>query len=184
MDELSDEQLLALAGREREAFGLFYGRHAVAVQAWFASNATQDAGTLDDLTAETFAQALVSLGRFRSQGDGSAAAWLFAIARNQQRQFHRRRRISEKARRELGMEIEGGDDGFERGEERALAQDLRPHLLAALEQLPADQRRAVELRVIHQANYRHISTALGCSEQAARVRVFRGLRALRASLSS
>jgi RNA polymerase sigma factor (sigma-70 family) len=184
VDELSDEQLLALARSEREAFALFYGRHALAVHAWFGRHATQDAGTLDDLTAETFAQALVSLGRFRSRGDGSAAAWLFAIARNQQRQFHRHRRISEKARRELGMEIDGADDGFERGEERALALNLRPHLLAALEQLPADQRRAVELRVIHEANYRAISTALGCSEQAARVRVFRGLQALRASLPS
>jgi RNA polymerase sigma-70 factor (ECF subfamily) len=124
VDELSDEQLLALARREREAFALFYRRHALAVHTWFSRRATQDAGTLDDLTAETFAQALVSLGKFRSRGDGSAAAWLYAIARNQQRQFHRRRRISEKARRELGMEIDGADDGFERGEERALALDL------------------------------------------------------------
>jgi RNA polymerase sigma-70 factor (ECF subfamily) len=184
VDRLTDEQLLALARAERRAFAEFYRRHAIAVHDWFARTATQDASTLDDLTAETFAQALVSLGRFRARGDGSASAWLFAIANNQRRQFHRRRRISETARRALGIALETEDEAFELGEERLLAEELRPHLLTALGLLPADQRRAIELRVFQEANYRVISTTLGCTEQAARVRVFRGLRALRASLMS
>ena len=44
--------------------------------------------------------------------------------------------------------------------------------------LPEDQRRAVELRVIDECGYADVAVKLGVSEQTARARVSRGLRAL------
>ena len=41
--------------------------------------------------------------------------------------------------------------------------------------LPAEQRRALELRVIEQLDYEEVAGRLGCSQNAARLRVSRGL---------
>ena len=46
-----------------------------------------------DLTAETFAQAWHASRRFKDMADGSGAPWLFGIARNLLRQYHKHNRI-------------------------------------------------------------------------------------------
>ena len=53
---------------------------------------------------------------------------------------------------------------------------------AALSALPPAQRRAVELRVIHDQDYAVVAAELGCSTTAARIKVSRGLSGLRARL--
>ena len=52
-----------------------------------------------DLTAETFAQAWHASRRFKDMADGSGAPWLFGIARNLVRQYHKHNRIETAARR-------------------------------------------------------------------------------------
>ena len=51
-------------------------------------------------------------------------------------------------------------------------------LADAMAALPSEQRRAVELRVIDECGYADVALRLGVSEQTARARVSRGLRAL------
>src|SRR5687768_14533136 len=58
----TDEELLGSSGRE--AFGMFYDRHARAVLEYFARR-TRDPESAADLTAETFAAAIVARRRFR-----------------------------------------------------------------------------------------------------------------------
>jgi|SRR4029079_7191420 len=48
-----------------------------------------------------------------------------------------------------------------------------------LDALPESQREAVRLRVVEQLEYEEVALALGTSPEAARVRVHRGLSALR-----
>ena len=55
----NDLALLCAARTDPEAFGEVYGRHAAAVERWIRVR-TPDMATAADLTAETFAQALVS----------------------------------------------------------------------------------------------------------------------------
>ncbi len=181
-DHRSDEQLLLAARSERAAFVAFYRRHAEDTKRWLERHAAREPETVQDLLAETFAQALVSLPRFRPRGPGSAASWLHGIARNQQRHFHRRRRVAEDARRRLGMAVGPTPDEWGEHEERLLSEQLRPMLEAALAALPADQRAAVVLRVVREQDYADVARSLGCSEQAARARVSRGLRALKAGI--
>ena len=181
-DPRTDEQLLWAARVEREAFVAFYRRHAERTKRWLERHASRDPETVQDLLAETFAEALVSLPRFRARGEGSAAAWLHGIARNQQRHFHRRRRVAERARRSLGLPVGEAPDEWAQHEERLLSEQLRPMLEAALAALPADQRAAVVLRVVREQEYADVARSLGCSEQTARARVSRGLRALKAGL--
>jgi RNA polymerase sigma-70 factor (ECF subfamily) len=53
----------------------------------------------------------------------------------------------------------------------------------ALAELPAEQRHAIEARVIAERDYADIASELRCSEAVVRKRVSRGLRALRTRLA-
>ena len=172
----TDAELIHDARRDAEAFAELYRRHARAISTWFAARVPQRIAA--DLTAETFAQAALSLSRFRDDADGSAAPWLFGIARNLLRRSLERERVESAARRRLGVPLRSYDDGADDVVERLAAAQMRPALEAALEQLPAAQREAVQLRVIRALDYAEVANSLGCSEVAARIRVARGLSSL------
>lgn len=173
----TDVELLAAARSDPYAFREFYERYAVWMRAWFARQTGSETAALD-LTAETFAQAFSGLRRFRDMADGSGAPWLFGIARNLLRQYHKHNRIETAARARLEMTVDTGADAYEAVDERIAARSLRPALQSAVGALPADQRAALELRVIQQLPYDEVALRLGCSINAARLRVSRALRAL------
>src|SRR3954454_25310047 len=75
---LSDEELLG--SEDPEAFGVFYDRHVGALLGYFGRR-TGDPEAAADLTAETFASAIVAKRRFRPDGP-PPVAWLFGIARH------------------------------------------------------------------------------------------------------
>ena len=81
---------------------MFYDRHARAVFEYFARR-TRDPESAADLTAETFAAAIVARRRFRP-GPVPASAWLFGIARHKLADFRRRGRAEDRALRRLGVE--------------------------------------------------------------------------------
>lgn len=172
----TDADLIRAARHDADAFGELYRRHAEAIHAWFRRRA--GARSAEDLTAETFAQAVLSLRRFRDDADGSAAPWLFGIARNLLARSHERQAVETRARRKLGMPTRSDDPGFDEVDERAGAQRLAGPLDAALARLPAGQREALELRVVDELPYRDVASTLECSEPAARLRVMRALDSL------
>src|SRR3954464_9125984 len=98
----TDADLLRAAHADPQAFREFYERYAVWIRAWFQRHTGSDSVALD-LTAETFAQAWHSLRRYRDLADGSGAPWLFGIARNLLRQYHKHNRIESAARLRLGL---------------------------------------------------------------------------------
>jgi RNA polymerase sigma factor (sigma-70 family) len=174
----SDAQLLARAGEDSEAFGVFYDRFERDVLAFFV-RATGRGDVAADLTAEVFAAALASSDSYRSEL-GSARAWLFGIARHELADAWERGRVEDRARKRLGMEPLVLDDAeLERIEELASADT---QALALLEQLPDDQRVAISGRVLEQRGYAELAQRLSCSESVVRQRVSRGLRAMRARL--
>src|SRR6185312_12106655 len=129
--------------------------------------------TAADLAAETFAAAIVARRRYR--GDGApAGAWLFAIAHRKLADYQRRGYADERARRRLGLERRplGEDDA---ALIRLLGEEITVRELAAL---PADQRSAIEARVLQERAYPDIAGELGTSEAAVRMRVSRGLATL------
>src|SRR3954470_24959156 len=98
----TDAELLVDARTDPPAFREFYARYAVWMRSWFQSQTGSEAAALD-LTAETFAQAWRMLRRFRDMADGSGAPWLFGIARNLLRQYHKPNRIETAARARLAL---------------------------------------------------------------------------------
>ncbi|HEY3613693.1 MAG TPA: sigma-70 family RNA polymerase sigma factor, partial [Gaiellales bacterium] len=134
-----------------------------------------------DLAAETVAAAWRARRRFRDDGSGSAAPWLFAIGRNVLRDSLRKGRREDRARRRLGLPVE-------LGEERGFADvDARlspsPALGAALAALRPGERAAVELRVVDGLAYEEVARRLEIRPAAARLRVSRALRRLRTALA-
>lgn len=170
----NDAQLIRQARRDPDAFAELYRRHVRAVDGFLRARIPSHAA--GELTAETFAQAALSLRRFRDERDGSALPWLYGIARNLVRTFHERERIERRARERLGIPLHSYD--IEDADGRLDAARLAPELSDALRALPPSQRRAVESRVLDDLPYAQVALALGCSEVAARVRVTRALASL------
>jgi RNA polymerase sigma factor (sigma-70 family) len=180
----TDAQLLQVARQDPQAFRELYERYAAWMRSWFLRHTGSESAALD-LTAETFAQAFGAARRFRDEADGSAAPWLFGIGRNLLRQYHKHNRIETAARQRLGIPVAFAEcEDYERVDERDEAVTLAPTLRRALRALPSEQRRAVQLRVIHQLPYEEVAGRLGCSQNAARLRVSRALRAITTQLTS
>ncbi|MEA2295617.1 MAG: hypothetical protein QOE86_3256 [Solirubrobacteraceae bacterium] len=173
-ETLSDEGLLT-AGTP-EAFGIFYDRHVRAVLAYFARR-THDPEIAADLTAETFASALVARKRFRGGGP-PAAAWLFTIASRRLADYRRKGTVDGRIRRSLAMERRpiGAEDA------RMISWLAEDSAVTQLDRLPADQRAAVTAHVIDETSYGELATQLQVPEATVRQRVSRGLATLRRSM--
>src|SRR6266699_3031375 len=98
--EPSDAELLQRSRSEPDAFAEVCRRHVAGLDRWFRRRVESPA-VAADLTAETIAQAWVSMRRFRDEAGGSAAPWLYGIAQNLLRQYRRRERVATAARRRL-----------------------------------------------------------------------------------
>jgi RNA polymerase sigma factor (sigma-70 family) len=171
----SDDELLTAGGPD--GFALFYRRHVESILRYYARS-TRDPDVAADLTAEAFAAALAAKRRF-SPGGAPASAWLFGIASRKLADYHRRGYAEDRARRRLRMERIEPSDADLRWIER-LAGDVE--VVSLVEELPADQRRAVTARVVDEREYGDIAQELHISQAGARKRVSRGLASLRGRL--
>lgn len=161
-----------------EEFSGFYKRTSTAVFAYFMRRLYEPEIALD-LTAEVYAQALLSRRRFRGRSPEDATSWCFGIARNQLLTFIRRGRTERKAVSRLGVEVPAiGEEDYARALEIADASGFRSSLREALNELSPEQRQAVWLRVVDELEYAEVADRLAISTDAARARVHRGLRAL------
>ena len=86
-------------------------------------------------------------------------------------------RVEDAARARLNMDpLVVTDDVLQAIEQVAAAQS---DVLDLLDELPEEQRLAIEGRVVDELDYAELSRRLSCSESVVRQRVSRGLRALR-----
>jgi RNA polymerase sigma-70 factor (ECF subfamily) len=170
--------LLAASREDPDAFAEFYDAYAERVLLYFARRVL-DVDTAFDLLSETFAKALERRHQFRGHSPEEEQGWLFSIARSELSHFWRDGRVERSALARLGVGVPGlSDPEIERIEQLAGLSSLAAPLADAMAALPEDQRRAVELRVIEEYGYADVAGLLDISEQTARARVSRGLRAL------
>jgi len=175
----SDAELVRAARSDPAAFRELYGRYAQQIYG-FHVRRVRDVDAAHELTAETFAQAWQSRRRFRDRAAGSAGPWLIGIARHVIAQSVRRRRVELAACEKLGMleRLDGPRSTVEPDESWLEGLD------EALAELPAGERRALELRVVDGLSYDHVAVELATTPGAARVRVARGLGRLRTRLTN
>jgi RNA polymerase sigma factor (sigma-70 family) len=171
---------LAAARTDPEAFAAFYRRYAEDVLRYFAVR-VQDPEAAADLMAETFAAALLAVRRYRPRHDGSAAAWLFTIARSKLIDAARRGRVEAKALERLALDpLVLEDDDLQRVADLADLERSDGRLSELLANLPPKQRESLLARVVDERGYREIASNLACSELVVRKRVSRALAFLRA----
>lgn len=166
----ADERLLIEAAqrdpaRFAELYDLYFDR-IYAYVAWRA--ASRDAA--EDMVSEVFHKALANLRRFEWRG-APFSAWLYRIAANE---------ITDHAER-VGREraIEPPPEVEEANQEEA---HDRAKVFALVRELPADQRKVLELRFMEEKSTREVAEVLQRSEGAIKQLQFRGLENLRAMI--
>jgi len=138
--------------------------------AWFRREArTREEAA--DLWSETWARVVASRTRIRGSTRGEHAAFVYTTARNLLADWRRRGMVEQRALAQLGIAPLRLEHDEPAGDDLVA--------LVHLEQLPADQRDAVRMRVLDELDYDEIAARTGSSEPAVRQRVSRGLKWLR-----
>ncbi len=137
-----------------------------------------DVHTADDLTAQTFEQALAKIASYDPQ-KAPFAAWLFTIARNLVNDsFRRRKRIE-------WLPLEGMENfamQTDSPEKQAELADEQRRLLTAVKTLSADKCDLLALKFAGEMTNREIARITGLSEQNVGVTLHRAIKKLRKCL--
>jgi RNA polymerase sigma-70 factor (ECF subfamily) len=166
------ELLERFAAGDLDAFESLFRQYQGEVFRWIM-RIVRNKETAEDLTVETFWR----MHRAHAQFDvakGNCGAWLRRIAMNAAIDHLRRSR----------QEIPLPDDLAAPAQQPPAEQlELRREILRAINELSPRIRAVILLALVEEEPYESIAQALGISENAVKVRVFRGVRILRKTLS-
>jgi RNA polymerase sigma-70 factor, ECF subfamily len=175
-DKDADERLLVEAAQKDTArFTDLYEANFDRVYA-FVSRRLNRRADAEDITAEVFQHALENLAKFEWRGV-PFCAWLYRIAAN---------RVVDRwdaSSRESGKptSIEASVDFDEAEIERA---ERLAKIFRYVSDLPADQRRVIEMRFTEEKSIREIATALGKTSGAVKQLQFRAVQWLRERMNA
>lgn len=153
-----------------EAFAALFRQFQAEVYGWIV-RIVRDPSAAEDLSVETFWRIYRARGRF--DPGASFGAWARRIATNLAIDYLRQRRREVALPDDLAQSASA--DPIECGE-------TRRQIAAAFERLPLKLRVTATLSLIEEQSPKEIAEALGTSEGAVRVRVFRAVRLLRQQL--
>jgi len=171
-----DDVVAAARSGDREAFAALvratYDR--TYTLAYRLTGSEEDAR---DVVQDAYLRAYRALPGFR--GDAQVTTWLYRITANcAASQLGRRRRHHHEP---LDLVVETADPAPATDPaDRAVAADLRATLEAAVAELPPRLRAVLVLRDVYDLPHEAIAAELGISETAAKVRLHRARRALKA----
>lgn len=132
----------------------------------FLLSMTGSADLAEELTQETFYQAVKSIGRY--QGNGKISSWLCGIARNVLLAYRR------KARREEPLpEEEDFRQYLPSAEETFLRKEEAGAVLEAIQRARDPGREILRLRIFGGLSFQQIGDILGHTETWARVNYYR-----------
>lgn len=188
----SDETLLKLiAENDSKAFEALYERHTQAVHS-LVLRIVNHRTVADEIVQESFWQAWQKAGDFK--GRGAAAAWLYRIARNKSIDHIRKQKkapvIVEAIASEQNDEQSTHENPLERDAfqasafqasivEQEVAQHLdRQQLKKALTDIPAEQRKCLEMAYFEGYSQSQISNQLDVPLGTVKTRVRMGLEKL------
>ena len=176
-DEAEGTRLIALVELARngdsEAFGQLYDHYHTSVYR-FLYYRVGSVQLAEDLTGETFFRALRSMSSFRWQGK-DFGAWLMTIARNLTTDHFKAGRT----RLEQTTEDMSTLDTTTEGPEGAVLASLTNEaLLAALTELPTEQRECLVMRFLQGLSIAETAEILGRSAGAVKQLQLRGVRNL------
>ena len=176
-DEAEGTRLIALVELARkgdaEAFGQLYDHYHASVYR-FLYYRVGSVPLAEDLTAETFFRALRSMSSFRWQGK-DFGAWLMTIARNLTTDHFKAGRTRLESTTEDMTRLDTTTDG---PEDAVLASLTNEALLAALSELPTEQRECLVMRFLQCLSIAETAEVLERSAGAVKQLQLRGVRNL------
>jgi RNA polymerase sigma factor (sigma-70 family) len=159
------------AAGDLDAFESLFRGHQCAVYRWIV-RIVRDPAAAEDLTVETFWRVYRSHAHFRP--DGNFEAWLRRIGTNVALDHLRTAR----AYVELPEDFPANPSP-----DSAVQKETRIAVQRAFASLPMRLRVVAQLGLIEEEPYRTIAEALGISESAVKLRMFRAVRILRKKLT-
>lgn len=150
-----------------------YRQHAKTVYKYLLSlTASEDLA--EELTQETFYQAVKSINRF--DGSCKITTWLCAIAKKQLSAYRRKHPETE--------EFQGFGSTAASAEDEALSAEVKVSLFTGLHACPEPYREVLYMRILGGLSFKEIGEALGRTENWARVTYYRGKEKLRKELEN
>jgi RNA polymerase sigma-70 factor (ECF subfamily) len=178
---LADEEVMQLVGDgDPRAFELLYDRHGGAAFS-LAYRMVGSRGMAEDITQEAF----LSIWRSRMRYDaarGSVRTWVLGIVHNRTIDALRRGAAHER-RREQFEGVEERHEAPERTDVEAARREEARSVRTALDSLPADQRRTIELAYFGGFSHSQIAELLGEPIGTIKGRMRLGLEKLRHQLA-
>lgn len=135
---------------------------------------TRDADLAEELTQETFYQAVKSIGRF--DGSCKISVWLCQIAKHVWYQYLRRHK------REVPEQEELLNVPLPSAEQDAMANQGQMDILRRVHELAEPAREVVYLRIFGGLSFREIGEVTGHTENWARVTFYRGKERLKGGI--
>ena len=150
-----------------------YQQHAQTVFRYLLS-LTGDEDLSEELTQETFYQAIRSSGRF--DGNCKVTTWLCAIAKNVL--------LSHRRKHPAAEDLEAADLTVPSAEQEASLSLSRVELMKSLHGMPEPYREVLYLRLFGDLSFREIGDVFGKSENWARVTFYRGKEKIRKEVTN
>lgn len=174
MQSLSDEHIMEQVSQGQvDKLALLFERYNVRLYNFFLQN-TRNQSLSEDLTQNVFMRILKYKNSYKK--GASFKAWFFRIARNVQTDHFRKKKLETSQIEEdsIDRNLKLSEENFdlEKKEEVGL-------LYEALDKLAADKKEILVLSQLQELEYTEIAAILNITENAARVKVHRALKALK-----
>ncbi|MGG4169392.1 sigma-70 family RNA polymerase sigma factor [Rossellomorea vietnamensis] len=136
---------------------------------------TNDAQSAEELTQETFYQAIKSIDHFQENGKASFSTWLCSIAKNVWLQDVNR----EKKKHRLVESLNSEHTPVYNLEEQYIQNEDKIHFFHQAQQLSEKKRELLYLRLLGNLSFKEIGSILGETENWARVTFYRAKQQIR-----
>ena len=181
-----DESLIlerAIYRRDRKAVAVLHAKYYVHMKRYIASRISSMADA-NDLAQNVFVELCKGNGRY--DGRGSVERYLFGIAKNAIRKYHRERTSSIKTIPiDSVYPIDTGEVQQYRGPARQIeAQELKIAIEEAVAKLSPKAREAIKLRFIDGLSNKQAAQKAGCTPGTFRFRLFHAIGTLRKTIGS
>jgi RNA polymerase sigma-70 factor (ECF subfamily) len=181
-ERLADEELMPLIGRkDPEAFAVLYDRHG-GVAYSLAYRIVGEPGAAEDVTQEAFISIWRSGARF-DRARGSVRSWMLSIVRN---------RAIDALRSRAGKapKLDFDDDAAleqrpseELTEDEAMRHETASEVRGALDELPSEQSKVIELAYFGGFSHSEIAEMIGVPLGTVKGRMRLGLEKIRSELA-
>lgn len=161
-----EEECIDAAKKDPRKFEMLYKKYFEQIFR-FVYQRLDDKNTANDITQQTFVNALQNINKYENRGL-PFASWLYRIAINELNKWFRAQKVT----RTINIETAGLENLFEEIEEQPY-QEYNEKLKRILTELEPENLMLVEMRFFEKRSFKEIGSILNITENNAKVRLYR-----------